>query len=138
LAGTYAIWSTTGFTKAVPVGPNSKGVPFTTRGSLAKALETATDRLMLAARASGGTTILTAPDSTFSVPPLLEITPPSSTVIVDVPLFPSTVAVIVAAPAATPATIPEVETVAFAGSEVLQTKLRCSCSPEAALAVAES
>jgi hypothetical protein len=105
---------------------------------LAKALDAATDRLVLAARASGGTAIWTTPDSTFSVPPVLEITPPSSTVTVDVPLFPSTVAVIVAVPGATPATIPEVETVAFAGSDVVQTKVRCSCSPEAALAVAKS
>ena len=58
--------------------------------------------------------------------------------IVALPLLPSLVAVIVAVPGATPATIPDVETVAFAGSDVLQAKLRCSCSPEAALAVAES
>jgi hypothetical protein len=59
-------------------------------------------------------------------------------VIVAVELFPSTAAVIVAVPGATPTTIPEDETVAFARSELVQEKLRCNTSPAALLAVAES
>jgi len=59
-------------------------------------------------------------------------------VIVAVALFPSTAAIIVVTPAATPTTIPEDETVTFATSELVQEKLRCNASPEALLAVAES
>jgi hypothetical protein len=50
----------------------------------------------------------------FRVVATLDTTPPSRTVILVVALFPSTAAVIVAVPGATPDTIPEDETVAFA------------------------
>ena len=64
--------------------------------------------------------------------------PPSSTVIAAVALLPSAVAVIVAVPRPTPTTVPEFETVAFAGSEVLHEKVRSRAEPEAVFAVAES
>ena len=57
MVGRYAILSTTGFAKLVPLGPKSNGVPFTTRGSLAKVLEAVTDRLVVEPSAAGGTTI---------------------------------------------------------------------------------
>src|SRR4051794_9697120 len=88
--------------------------------------------------ASAGTMIWTEPDSALSVPPLLEMTPPSITVIVAVALFPSTAAVIVADPGATPATTPALDTVALVPSDVLQEKVRCNNSPEALFAVAAS
>jgi hypothetical protein len=72
------------------------------------------------------------------VAPLLETTPPSSTVTVDVALFPSTLAVIVAVPGATPATLPVFETVAFATSELDQEKTRGNAVPARSNAVAES
>jgi len=53
-------------------------------------------------------------------------------------LFPSTAAVIFAVPGATATTNPELETLAVAGSEVLQEKLRCNGLPDAVVAVAES
>jgi hypothetical protein len=56
----------------------------------------------------------------------------------DVALFPSTAAVIVADPGATPATIPVDETVALAGSKLVQVKTRCSSCPFRSFAVAES
>ena len=52
--------------------------------------------------------------------------------------MPSTAAVIVAEPAATPVTIPDEETVAAAGFEVDQAKVRDSAWPAAYFAVAES
>jgi hypothetical protein len=55
-----------------------------------------------------------------------------------VALFPSTAAVIVADPGATPETMPEDETVAFAASEVLNAKVHDKTFPEMSLAVAES
>jgi len=51
-------------------------------------------------------------------------------VIVAVALLPSTVAVMVAVPAATPDTIPEDETVAFDTSEEIQEKLRGNACPD--------
>jgi hypothetical protein len=56
----------------------------------------------------------------------------------DVALFPSTAAVTVAVPGATPATIPEDDTVAFAGSELVQVKTRWSICPVRSFAAAES
>ena len=53
-------------------------------------------------------------------------------------VFPSTAAVTVAVPGATPATIPEDDTVAFVGSELVQEKTRCSIWPVRSFAVAES
>jgi hypothetical protein len=55
-----------------------------------------------------------------------------------VALFPSVAAVIVAVPGATPTTIPEFETVAFAASDVLHEKVRGNGSPAAVLADAVS
>src|SRR5437868_6565563 len=95
-------------------------------------------RLTCEGTAPGGTTIWTSPDFISSVVPVFVTTPPSSTLILAVALFPSTAAVIVAGPGATPTTIPELDTVAFVASEVLQEKLRWSCSPAALLATAES
>jgi hypothetical protein len=57
---------------------------------------------------------------------------------VDVALLPSTAAVIVAVPGATPATIPDDDTVAFAGSDVDQARVRDKAFPDRSLAVAES
>jgi hypothetical protein len=59
-------------------------------------------------------------------------------VIVADALLPSTAAVIVALPGATPATSPLEETVTFAASEVVQAKLRDRVSPAALFAVAAS
>jgi hypothetical protein len=73
-----------------------------------------------------------------SVVPALDTTPPSRIVIVEVALFPSTAALIVAVPGATPDTIPDDETVAFAASEVLHANVRDKLWPEASLATAES
>jgi hypothetical protein len=53
-------------------------------------------------------------------------------------LFPSTAAVIVAVPTATPDTVPDDDTVAFAGSEVDQARVRTNAFPDRSLAVAES
>ena len=69
---------------------------------------------------------------------MLETTPPSRTVTIVVALFPSTAAVIVAGPGATPDTMPKDETVAFAGLDELQAKVRDKTWPDMSLAVAES
>jgi hypothetical protein len=128
----------TGFAKFVPVGPKSKAVPFTTRGSLANAADGTMNKLVVPASASDGTAIWTPPDARLRVVPLTETMPPSSTVIVEVALFPSTAAVTVAVPGDTPATIPEDDTVAFVGSELVQVKTRCSIWPVRSVAVAEN
>jgi hypothetical protein len=62
----------------------------------------------------------------------------AATVITDVAIFPSLVAVIVALPAPTAVTKPSGETEAIVESDVLQSNRRRSRSPEASLAVAES
>src|SRR5438045_2879059 len=73
-----------------------------------------------------------------SVAPVLETTPPSSTVIVDVALLPSTSAVMTAVPGATPETVPDDETVALAWSELVQAKVRNNACPDWSFAVAVS
>jgi hypothetical protein len=137
-AGSYLILMVTGFANVVPDGPKSNGVPFTTRGSLANAVEATTDTFVGADNALSGTIIWTLPDIRLSVAPLLETTPPSRTVTVAVALLLSTAAVIVAVPAATPNTMPEDETVAFDRSDELQAKVRDKACPDWSLAVAES
>src|SRR5215210_3164193 len=104
--GSYLIEMVTGCANVAPVGPKSNVVPATTRSFAGKLLVGATEMFRVCVRAPAGISSETVEFRTLNDAPALDTTAPSLTLTSIEAVWPSTDAVIIAVPMATPVTTP--------------------------------